>query len=56
MKKLILTLLLASSCSLGTAVFADDSDDVKVSESSETGTESGNETGGSEANGSENQE
>ncbi|AAP04893.1 hypothetical protein [Chlamydia caviae] len=30
MKKLILALLLASSCACTTAVFADDSEDVKV--------------------------
>lgn len=33
MKKLILALLLASSCACGTATFADENDEVKVSES-----------------------
>ncbi|MEF9496666.1 hypothetical protein [Chlamydia sp. 04-14] len=45
MKKLILALLLASSCACVTAVFADDSDDVKVSDNSDSGNESGNEGG-----------
>ncbi|WP_375793647.1 hypothetical protein O1W69_00780 [Chlamydia sp. 12-01] len=52
MKKLILALLLASSCAYGTTVFADDSDDVKVSENGDSENESGSE-GGNENSGTQ---
>ncbi|WP_187759035.1 hypothetical protein [Chlamydia abortus] len=42
MKKLILALLLASSCAYGTTVFADENDEVKVSENGDQDSESEN--------------
>ncbi len=45
MKKLILALLLASSCACGTAVFADENDEVKVSESGDKDTDPENKDG-----------
>ncbi|WP_202772132.1 hypothetical protein [Chlamydia abortus] len=42
MKKLILALLLASSSAYGTTVFADENDEVKVSENGDQDSESEN--------------
>ncbi|CAH63597.1 putative lipoprotein [Chlamydia abortus] len=42
MKKLILALLLASSCAYGTTAFADENDEVKVSENGDQDSESEN--------------